>query len=278
MESSSRLWEIDTLRGVAILMMILYHTVFDLTFFALYPVDALSGFWRFFAYATASLFLFIAGVSLVISHDRAAPMLTGFDLTKKFLIRGAGIFALGLLVTLATWLYLQEGFVIFGILHLIGISVMISPFFYRFGKWNIAAGVACILIGFFVVSTLGPVYLQVFGIEPAGSWSVSYTPIITWEPAGTLLSLISLPLGIHSSTFWSVDYTPLFPWFGVVLIGMGVSSILYAGGVRQFAIRTLPDFFITPLSFLGRHSLVIYLIHQPIIILLLGITTGTPVL
>ena len=72
MESSSRLWEIDTLRGVAILMMILYHTVYDLSFFSLWPVDVLTGFWRYFAYATASLFLLIAGVALVVSHDRAA--------------------------------------------------------------------------------------------------------------------------------------------------------------------------------------------------------------
>ena len=278
MGSSSRLWEIDTLRGVAILMMVIYHTVFDLTFFALYPVDALSGFWRFFAYATASLFLLIAGVSLVISHDRATPALAGFELAKKFLLRGAGIFAIGLLVTLGTWLYLQEGFVIFGILHLIGVSIMLSPLFFRLGKGNIAAGVVCILIGFFVISAVGPVYLQVFGIEPAGSWSVSYTPMMTWGPAGTVISLLLLPLGIHSSTFWSVDYTPLFPWFGVVLIGMGIGSCLYAGGARQFAIRPLPDFLITPLSLLGRHSLVIYLVHQPVIILLLGISTGTPVL
>lgn len=246
MDAGSRLWEIDCTRGIAILMMIVFHTVFDLSFFALYPVDVAGGFWRYFAYATASLFLIVAGVSLVVSHARAAATLSGFALAEKFFLRGAGIFALGLLVTFATWLYLHEGFVVFGILHLIGVSVMLSPLFFRFRKWNIVLGLACIAAGFFVSALHGPAFL--------------------------------LPLGIMPPGFASVDYTPLFPWFGMVLVGLGLGNFLYAGGVRQFSLRPLPEIFVAPLSFLGRHSLVIYLVHQPVIILLLGFLTGTKVL
>jgi uncharacterized membrane protein len=246
MESGSRLWEIDAARGIAILMMVVYHTVFDLSFFAIAPVDATTGFWRYFAYETATLFLVIAGISLVVSHDRASATLAGFALAKKFIVRGAGIFALGLLVTLATYLYLHEGFVVFGILHLIGVSVMLSPLFFRFGKWNIAIGIAVIAAGIATAGLTGPAYL--------------------------------LPLGIMPPGFSSVDYTPLLPWFGVVLIGLGLGKYLYAGGARQFAIRPVPEFFSAPLMFMGRHSLVIYLVHQPLIILLLGLITGTKVL
>ncbi|MDD5143926.1 heparan-alpha-glucosaminide N-acetyltransferase [Methanoregula sp.] len=250
MGRQSRLWEIDCARGIAILMMIVFHTVFDLSFFAIFPVDVATGFWRYFAYATATLFLLIVGVSLVISHDRAAVKLSGFSLTKKFILRGAGIFALGLLVTLATWFYLPQGYVIFGILHLIGVSVMLSPLFLRLKAWNIPAGILCILIGWFVTSRI----------------SLPSPP------------LFLLPLGIHTPSFWSVDYTPLFPWLGVVLIGMGAGAFLYAGGTRHFALKPLPEYFVRPLSFLGRHSLVIYLVHQPVIILLLAAVTGTKVL
>jgi uncharacterized membrane protein len=246
MNSGSRLWEIDSTRGIAILMMIIFHTVFDLSFFSMYPVDVATGFWRSFAYATASLFLLVVGVSLVVSHARASTTLTGFPLAKKFLLRGAGIFALGLLVTLATWLYLHEGFVVFGILHLIGVSVALSPLFFRFGKWNIVFGLVCIPAGSLISTMSGPAFL--------------------------------LPLGIMPPGFTSVDYTPLFPWFGLVLIGLGLGSVLYTGGVRQFSLRPLPDLFVAPLSFLGRHSLVIYLVHQPVIILLLALVTGTKVL
>jgi uncharacterized membrane protein len=250
MSKESRLWEIDTARGIAILMMIIFHTVFDLSFFAISPVDAATGFWRYFAYATASLFLLIVGVSLVISHSRAASHLNGFALAKKFILRGAGIFALGLLVTLATWFYLPTGYIIFGILHLIGISVMLSPLFFRLDRYNIVAGIFCIIAGWVVIPRINLV-----------------------SPPSLLL-----PLGIHAPAFWSVDYTPLFPWLGVVLIGMGIGALLYPGGNRQFSIRPLPELLVSPLSFLGRHSLVIYLVHQPVIILLLAAVTGVKVL
>ena len=246
MDTVSRFPEIDVTRGIAILMMILFHTVFDLNFFMIVPVNVATGFWRWFAMATASLFLLVVGISLVISHARSAAKLSGFALAKKFLFRGAGIFALGLLVTLATWLYLHEGFVIFGILHLIGVSVMLSPLFFRFKKYNILLGLLCIAGGFFIGTVQGPVWL--------------------------------LPLGIYPASFTSVDYTPLIPWFGAVLVGMGVGEFLYDGGVRRFEAPHLPDRIAVPLAFLGKHSLVIYLVHQPVIILLLAAVTGTKVL
>jgi uncharacterized membrane protein len=246
MDSASRFPEIDFARGVAILMMIVFHTVFDLNFFMIAPVNVSTGFWRWFAMATASLFLLVAGISLIVSHARSAAKLSGFALTKKFLERGAGIFALGLLVTLVTWLYLHEGFVIFGILHLIGVSVMLSPLFFRFGKYNVLLGLLCIAGGFFIGTVQGPFWL--------------------------------LPLGIVPASFVSVDYTPLIPWFGVVLVGMGVGEFLYSGGVRWFESPHLPDRVARPLSLLGRYSLIIYLVHQPVIILLLAAVTGTKVL
>ncbi len=136
MSGTSRYPEIDLLRGIAIVMMIIFHSLFDLAFFRLMPIDISDGFWRYFAYATASLFLLVVGISLAISHARAVSHLHGRALTVKFLVRGAGIFCCGLLVTVATWWYLQEGFVIFGILHLIGVAVMLSPLFFRFRTWN----------------------------------------------------------------------------------------------------------------------------------------------
>jgi uncharacterized membrane protein len=227
-------------------MMVLFHTLYDISFFSIAPVNVATGFWRYFAYATASLFLVIVGVSLVVSHARAAYKVSGIPLAKKFVVRGAGIFTLGLLVTLATWLYLKEGFVVFGILHLIGVSVILSPLFFRLGKYAIIPGILCIIIGFFVGNMSGPAWM--------------------------------IPLGISPALFTSVDYTPLFPWFGLVLLGMGIGGILYTGGVRRFRVPKFPAGAVTPLSFLGRHSLVIYLVHQPVIILLLAVVTGTNVL
>lgn len=246
METVSRFREIDTARGIAIVMMIVFHMVYDLNFFSVVPVNVSTGFWRYFAIATASLFLLIVGISLVVSHDRAAASLSDSGMRKKFLNRGAGIFALGMLVTVATWLYLREGFVIFGILHLIGIAVMLSVIFFRFGKYNILFGVACTGAGLLIGKITGPVWLIPFGICPA--------------------------------SFVSVDYTPLLPWFGAVLIGMGLGDIMYRGAVRRFTPPHMPDRIAMPFSFLGQHALVIYLVHQPVIILLLAAVYGIKVL
>ena len=241
-----RYWEIDLVRGIAILMMIIFHTVFDLSFFSMYPFNVYSGFWRYFAFATASLFLLVVGVSLTISRARAAPALSKTSLALKFVYRGAGIFLLGLLVTLCTWLYLGKGFVVFGILHLIGVSVIISPLFFRLKKYALVAGLFFIITGWFFATLTGPIWL--------------------------------LPLGIHPATFSSVDYEPIFPWSGMVLIGMGLGEFLYPGGVRKFALPAVPQDTLRLLTLPGRHSLLIYLVHQPVIILLLSALTGTKVL
>jgi len=245
MNGTSRYPEIDLFRGIAIVMMIIFHSVFDLTFFRIMPFDVSNGFWRYFAYATASLFLLIVGISLTISHARAASHLKGGALLQKYLIRGAGIFCCGLLVTVATWWYLHDGFVIFGILHLIGIAVILSPLFFRFHTWNAVIGSLFIVTGWILATVPGPTGLLVFGIHPL--------------------------------TFWSVDYTPVFPWMGLVLIGMAAGEFAYPRGERQWDLPKLPVRAIAPLTFLGRHSLVIYLVHQPILILVLCLMTGAPV-
>ena len=245
MNGAERYREIDLVRGIALVMMIIFHTLFDLNFFNIFPVDVYTGFWRFFAYATASLFLCVVGISLTISRVRAARYLDAGAIVKKFVFRGLGIVCLGLLVTLVTWWYLHEGFVVFGILSLIGVSVMCSPLFFRFGKMNAVLGVCVIIIGWIFATMTGPIWL--------------------------------LPIGIHPAAFWSVDYTPVFPWFGVVLIGMALGDILYPNGVRSFTLPRLPENAIAPLVFMGRHSLLIYLVHQPLILAVLYLITGAPV-
>ena len=208
MNAASRYPEIDMIRGIAILMMILFHTIFDLSFFGVSAIDVSTGFWKYFAFSTAALFLLVVGISLTLSHARASTSLSGYRLARKFLYRGAGIFLLGLLVTAGTWLYLKEGFIVFGILHLIGISVMISPLFFRFKMFNVIPGLFFIMIGFFLTTVTGPIWL--------------------------------LPLGIHPATFWSVDYEPVFPWTGIVLLGMGLGEYLYRvayGNIRSLVFR-----------------------------------------
>ena len=250
MSGTGRYDELDAARGIAILMMVLFHTLFDLYFFSVYPVEVTGGFWRYFAFATASLFLLIAGMSLSISHARFMqrdPPPSSFAVWKKYAGRGAFVFSCGLLVTAATYFYLGEGFVVFGILHVIGVSIALSPLFFRFREWNVAIGAAFVAAGIAipVLSVYGPAFL--------------------------------LPIGIHPASFWSVDYEPVFPWAGLVLAGIGLGSLLYPEGRRAFEVPPSAMPAVSLLAIPGRHSLVIYLLHQPVLLLLLQFVTGHPV-
>ena len=90
-QKSTRFWEIDSLRGVAIIMMVIYHLMWDLWFFRIMPDVVLwSGFWKYFQRTTASLFIFVVGVSLTVSYTRAVQKAgTADGLLRKFLLRGA---------------------------------------------------------------------------------------------------------------------------------------------------------------------------------------------
>ncbi|NLZ30696.1 MAG: DUF1624 domain-containing protein [Methanomicrobiales archaeon] len=230
-----RYWEIDLARGIAVVTMIIFHSAFDLNFLGVLPLNVYGGFLRILAYLTASIFIFIVGVSFTISHARAVQRLTGRDLALKHIRRGLMIFSLGLVITAITAVFLPSVCIVFGILHFIGISILLAPFFVRFGTANLILGTAFIIAGYITGTVSGP-------------W-----PLL-W-------------LGIHPASFASLDYVPLLPWFGLVLIGMTCGFLFYPGGRRSFSIRTAEPVYVRPFLMLGRHSLAIYFLHQPLIIL-----------
>jgi uncharacterized membrane protein len=233
----ARFWEVDLLRGAAVIMMISFHLAFDLSFFGLRPVDVYSGAWFLLARCTSGLFLLLAGISLVLSATRAEPQ--NRDVFPHLLRRGLWIFSLGMGVTLATYILIGEGFIVFGVLHLIGISILLSYPFLKLQRLSGLLGLSIILAGW---------HLQ--GMEFSFPW-------LLW-------------LGLTPEGFRSLDYFPLIPWWGVVLVGISLGGFFYRGYRRRVQ---LPDLSFSPLikPFLamGRNSLLIYLAHQPILIVLL---------
>jgi uncharacterized membrane protein len=234
--------EIDLSRGFAVVMMIVFHLVFDINYFNIATFNVASGFWRLFACLTASLFLFIVGISLTISGAHAASILTRREFILKYVKRGLFITALGAGITFVTWLFVPEAVILFGILHLIGLSVIFAPIFLRFFWGNLLA--AFLLI--------------------AAAWSGLFHDGPYWL----------LWLGMHPPDFVSLDYTPLVPWLSVVLLGIFSGKVLYPGGLRRFRISDMNFFWSPTLEFLGRHSLLVYLLHQPVILLVLLPFTG----
>ena len=233
-----RFWEIDFLRGIAIIMMILFHILFDLNYFGFFPINVQTGFWRYFAFVTASLFIFLSGTSLTVSNNNSIVSSSSYSRKNKWkaqTVRGAKIFGLGMLVTVATWLFLGSGFIVFGILHLIGFSVIFGIVFIRFKKLNLLFASIILVLGF---------YLQQISFD--FMWLV-------W-------------LGLKPIGFYSVDYFPVLPWFGVFLLGMFFGNRFYPKGKRSFWIPEVRNILVRKLCFLGRHSLIIYLLHQIIIV------------
>jgi len=240
-----RFWEIDVLRGIAIVGVVLFHFSYDLAYFAgLFDVGFFrSGLALNIARLGGGVFIFLAGLSLTLSYRRAVKAQpSGWGLFRKYLGRGAWIFSFGLLITFLTWIFVPEDMIVFGILHLIGASIILSYPFLTLKLPNAVLGLGCIIVG---------LYLRNFGTEHA---------YLAW-------------LGIRPE-FFMLDYWPIFPWFGVMLLGIFAGNTLYGerGRTTPGPAPKLPG--VRPLTFLGRHSLLVYLLHQPILIaalILLGL-------
>ena len=229
-----RLWEIDFLRGIAIIMMISVHIIFDLWYFGYsFDLDIGTGFWFFFARITASIFVFLVGVSLTLSYSRTTK-----KTFRKYAYRGIKIFSCGLIITAITLLFLRSGFVFFGVLHFIGVAIILAYFFLRFHRLNLIMGITIILVG---------IYLQGLAFN---------FPWLLW-------------LGFMPYNLYTIDYFPLLPWFGLVLLGLFFGRALYPDGNRR--IRHVDNQLTKFFCLLGRRSLIIYLIHQPILVGLLHV-------
>ena len=235
-----RFWEVDAARGVAIIMMIVYHSTYDLDTLGGYDIQSTTGQWALFADVTAGLFLFLVGVSLAIS--RARTTLTGWNLFRKYLARGLRILVYAVVLTFV-FLALGMGVVAFGILHLIGISIILAYPFLRLRFTNLVLGALIFVAGQYILAQ---------GLDSQSIWL--------------------LPFGIVPEGVIMPDYRPLLPWFGVVLIGLFFGNLVYGDGGRPAVTEDEAPLPARPLLPLGRNSLFIYLIHQPIIIALLAAT------
>lgn len=235
-DKNERFWEIDFLRGVAIIMMIIYHILFDLYFFDIVKINLYSLSFHLFLYPIGTTFLLLVGISLTLSYSRIKNILSEKEIEFKFLKRGIMIFTLGLILTVFTWFFLGSGFILFGVLHCIGLCIILSIPFLKYRFFNLSLGIILVFIGIILRA-------MVFDF-----------PYLLW-------------VGFVPRGFYTVDYFPLLPWFGVTLIGIFIGNALYVDYKRSFHITDLSNFkAVKILSFLGKNSLVVYFVHQPVIL------------
>lgn len=236
-----RFWEVDLLRGIAVLMMITFHLLFDLNYLGIASFNIQWGPLWFFGRLTAFIFIFLVGVSLKLSYMRS--ILSGYkgSLILKYVKRGLRILSYAFIITIVTWLVIGEGYIIFGVLHFIGVAIILSYPLLRHEKLNLSLAILFIAVGLFFLNQRS---------------DIGY---LFW-------------LGIIPCDFYTLDYFPILPWMGVVSLGIYAGGKLYRDYKRRFPIKNISGYGIIEfLVLIGRHSLFIYFIHQPVILAVLSL-------
>lgn len=230
-----RIWELDAFRGLCILGMVVVHLLFDLMNTFSMPGLERSNLFSFVMLWGGVLFLLLSGICVTLGHH---------PIRRGLIVLGAG-----LLCTIVTWAMAALGLadasliIYFGVLHCLGVCMLLWPIFRRFPNWltAIIALILCIV----------------------GLYWRQNTPLVSWW---------TMPFGAPPADFVTSDYFPLFPNLGFFLFGSLLGKGLYKNKVSLFPRVNRRFFLIRFLTFCGRYSLLIYLLHQPVItgILMLG--------
>lgn len=231
MIEKARIELLDCARGVALVAMTIFHFAFDLELLGVQEPGFISQpHWKYFARAIATSFLFLAGFSLFLAHGREINW-SGWKL------RMIKICAAALVITVATYFATPGQYIFFGILHQIAFASLAGLAFFALPASLIVAIAAAVFVGGFWYET---------GL--ADHW------LFWWS-------------GLQEVSVKSSDYVPVFPWFSAPLLGIAAAKLsMQNGWLSQLAV---PQFKSAPsrlMKFLGRNSLVYYLIHQPVMI------------
>ncbi len=214
--------------------MVIFHLLWDLNFFGYIQIDLWSGFWLVLGRMVQTIFIFTTGLTLSISYQAVVHKGKTVSLLSRA-SHAAKLLGFALVITLLSWLMFQGDLIVFGILHFMGVSVLLSLLFLPLQRWNV-------LLGIFIMMT--------------SPWVTTIT---------TDLELLSF-VGVNNMHSTALDYFPLFPWFGLFLIGVGSYFYLYPKHVSVISwtwLHRLPGY--ATWCFLGKRSLPVYLVHQPIL-------------
>jgi len=237
--SSKRFIEIDMLRGFAIILMIFGHILWDLDYFGLIPINNII--YSFLQKTVPPLFFLLVGISLIVSKKKIENRMfkEEKDFYYRLFLRGFKVFTLGMFLSIFSLFFISGRPVFFGVLHCIGLSIILSAPFLKYRKYTVLFAMMLTCIGLFISQ-------------------------LTFENP----SIFHLIVGLHQADIWkyTVDYFPLLPWFGLTLLGIVLGDWLYNGDKRRFRMPDISRYRPAKLfQWAGQHSLGLYLIHQPII-------------
>ncbi|MEG2295913.1 MAG: heparan-alpha-glucosaminide N-acetyltransferase [Oscillospiraceae bacterium] len=236
MKKTKRVGLLDDLRGLLIILMVIYHFIFDIT-----DVYSVSNslldipFIIFSRILGASLFMIIAGIMCNYSRNN--------------LKRGLIAFGIAMAITVITDFVIPSQSVKFGIIHFMGVSMIVYDIFSTlFKKIPTIIGIVSSFLLFLLTFHLPNGYL--------GFKNLFVIPL----PSSLYLSNY-YPFGFSGPSFASVDYYPIFPWIFMFFAGSFIGRLCKQGLFPNFFYKSYNQFF----SYVGKHTLIIYIIHQPIL-------------
>lgn len=234
----SRFQLLDTIRGIVLISMIIYHATWNLVY--IYGMD-----WDW--YRSYGAYIWQQSICWTFI------LLSGFcfSLGRKHLKNGLLVFGSGMLVTVVTLFAMPQNRVVFGVLTCIGSCILLSTFTKSFWKKIPAeAGMAAMFLMFLFTKNINSGYLGL------GRLHLAEVPMNWYSNYFTTF------IGFPFDGFYSTDYFSLIPWFFLFLTGFYCYGLFVKYGFlnREFMRKG-----IGVAAFLGRNSLLIYLLHQPVI-------------
>ena len=241
MSSINRIRLLDFLRAIVVIAMIFYHFIYDLGDFGyINSVTVVNGYWRLFAQSIGCSFLFISGVSFWVM---ASGGINWVNYSKRLTI----LISAALIISIVTYRVDSETFIFFGILHLLAACSVFSIFIYRLPVIILfALGVGLLLI---------PEYYHTSVYYNEALFSNRY---LSWT-------------GLYNGKTGSLDFYEFMPWSAAFVLGLACSKV-FVNPQRASSLSPLSfkeekaSLGLSSILWIGRHSLLIYLIHQPILI------------
>ena len=217
----NRIWELDALRGLCIIGVIIVHVIFDMTYFFDFNLR-IPAWFEFIQNYGGILFVVLSGICITLGHHN--------------IVRGLVLTVCAVILSVVTILIGDPYVVIlWGILHLLAFCMLTYSLYSKL-PWQAILAIAVVVIG-----------VGIFLCERVR------------VPVNYLF-----PIGLQPEDFYYGDFWPILPNMGYFMVGVVFGKTLYKD--KQTLIKKVnPNFFLIRfLSFCGRHSLLIYLLHQPI--------------
>ena len=237
LHTTRRIVLLDELRGLSVLLMVIYHGLYDLVFLFGLNFPFFSWPMRYLQLYICSSFILISGICSRLSRNNVK--------------RGLVVLAIALAMTVITRLFMPSQQILFGILHFLGIAMIIHGVFLNHPRK--------LLPNFWGALLHFALFAFTWGVS---SGFVGFFGLIRLPLPSFLYQLPFLfPLGFPSAGFFSSDYFPLLPWIFLFFAGSYIGNTLRTDTLPLYFYRSHTAF----LAFVGRHSLLIYVLHQPLL-------------